>query len=88
MSLDLTGAQLAQLIVTALNIPTPPVNPTQAQAQNYVDAVQAQLDTWTIICNQFLTYIHQNAQLTIPATGIKDSANANCTGTSTTGTIS
>ena len=95
MSMDLTGATLADLIVQALNLPPPPTNPTPAQQAQYLDQVQKQKETWTTICNQLLTYIANNATVTttdtVPASGIDDSTGHACTGTATgtgTGTIS
>lgn len=88
MSLDLSGQTLAQQIVTALNLPPPPVNPTPEQEAAYQTAVAAQLTTWTTICQQFMIYLVNNANLTVPAAGIEDSTSHPCTGTSTTGSIS
>lgn len=87
MTMDLTGATLANLIVPALGVPTPPTNPTPDQYAAYESALAAQVATWTIICNQILSYVSSNATLTIPATGIDDSGGRACTGSSTTGTI-
>ena len=54
--IDLTGATLGALITNALNSIPAPINPTPEQSQAYYAAVQAQLNNWTIICNQMLTY--------------------------------
>lgn len=92
MSMDLTGATLAQAIVTALGIPTPPGAGASAdQIAAYQSALASQLATWTTICNQILTYVHNNASVavSVPATGLNDSTGHACTGTASgTGTIS
>ena len=66
MTMDLTGVTLAKEIVIALNIPAPPTNPTSDQEAAYQSAVQAQIATWTTICNQMLTYISANAVVSTP----------------------
>lgn len=85
--MDLTGSDLAQLLVAALGLPTPPVNPTPAQLAAYQATLAQQKVVWTTISNVLLTYINQNAELDIPALGILDGYGQACSGTSTTGKI-